>query len=142
MQFEWCDLSSNKNHDTLIIIMIMAASANLLVWKSSPNSRSWMWRARLWWLPRILLGMGGGWGGVYECGGRSRPNFRGTAILASRFLPKWWRQGSCLRAPRPYQAHRICLCSLFEYHLNIIWLLSTHSGDINRKIPYALAPIS
>ena len=67
-------------------------------------------------------------------------SFRSTAILTSRFLPKRWHQGNCPRAPRPYQAHRICL--FFDYHLNIIWSLSTHSGDINRKIPYVLTPIS
>ena len=61
-------------------------------------------------------------------------NFRDTAILASRFLPKIWHQSNCPRSPRQYQAHRICLiCSLFDCHLNIIWSLSTHLGDINRN---------
>ena len=60
-----------------------------------------------------------------ECMGFTIPgielsNFRGTAILASRFLPKIWHQGNCQKTPRPYQVHRICLCSLFDYQINII----------------------
>ena len=45
-------------------------------------------------------------------GGLELSNFSGAAILASRFLPIMWHQGNFQRAPRPYQAHRICLCSL------------------------------
>ena len=34
-----------------IIIIIMAASTELLVWKSSPRTCLCMWRVQLWWLP-------------------------------------------------------------------------------------------
>ena len=38
-------------------------------------------------------------------------------------------------------AHRICLCSLFDYHLNIIKSLADHLGNICRK-KHVLIPIS
>ena len=33
------------------------------------------------------------------------------------FCQKYGTKGNCPRAPRLFQAHRICLCSLFKYHL-------------------------
>ena len=69
-----------------------------------------------------------------------------SLILGAR---PFWPQGFCQKydtkaVVQGHQGHTkyTGFVSLFDSHLNTIWSLSTHSGDINRKISYVLTPIS